>query len=137
MSENKEFARSLENATVKIIKDTIKNTEKATLFLKNKAVKECPIDQGILRAAMFNDVKVTGSEIIRRVGNTEEYAPYVHQGTGLYAINGDGRKTPWKFKVESGKYKGFHITKGQKPQPFLDNAKLRNKDKILNILAGR
>ncbi|MDM0720058.1 HK97 gp10 family phage protein, partial [Clostridium perfringens] len=63
-------------------------------------------------------------EVIGRVGNTMEYAPYVHQGTGIYAKDGNGRKTPWKYKVESGKYKGWHITKGQRPQPFLEKAKI-------------
>ena len=83
---------------------------------------------------MTHDVNIVFGQIIGRVGNTLEYAPYVHQGTGIYAKDDDGRKTPWKYKVEAGKYKGWHTTKGQKPQPFLEKSKVDNIAKIQNIL---
>lgn len=134
--DNSEFVKSIENATLKIILEATKNMEKACLLVERDAKKNCPVDQGILRASMQHDVNITTAEIVGTVSNSSEYAPYVHQGTGIYAVNGDGRKTPWKYEVKKGKYKGWHITKGQKPQPFLEKAKLDNKDKILKILAG-
>ncbi|CDG02100.1 Putative uncharacterized protein [Clostridium chauvoei JF4335] len=109
---------------------------KACLLIEREAKKNCPVDQGHLRAAMQHEVTVSSKEIIGKVSNSSEIAPYVHQGTGIYAKDGNGRKTPWKYKARSGKYKGWHITKGQKAKPFLDKAKLDNKDKIVNILAG-
>ncbi|MDB1935270.1 HK97 gp10 family phage protein [Clostridium tertium] len=136
MSDNNEFVKSIENATLKIVVEASKNMEKACLLVEREAKKNCPVDQGILRASIKHDVNFNDAEIVGTVFSSLEYAPYVHQGTGIYAVNGDGRKTPWKYEVKAGKYKGYHITKGQKPNPFLDKAKLDNKDKILKILAG-
>jgi len=135
-SDNREFQRSLEKTTYKQIMKVFKNAEKACTFLEGEGKKNCPVDQGPLRAAMFHDVKLTTTEIVGSVANSMEYAPYVHQGTGIYAKDGNGRKTPWKYKAANGKYAGWHITKGQKPNPFLEKAKLNNKDKINNILGG-
>lgn len=135
-NDNNEFAKSIENATLKIISEATKNMGKACLVVERDAKKNCSVDQGTLRASIQHDVSFSDTEIVGSVFSSLEYAPYVHQGTGIYAVNGDGRKTPWKYKVEAGKYKGWHITQGQKPNPFLDKAKLDNKNKILKILAG-
>lgn len=135
-NNNQEFIKSIENATLKIIQNVAKNMEKACLTIEGSAKQNCPVDQGILRASMQHDVSVSSGEIVGRISNSSEIAPYVHQGTGIYAKDGNGRKTPWKYKAQGGKYAGWHITKGQKPQPFLDKAKLDNKNKISSILAG-
>ena len=38
-----------------------------------------------------------------RIGTNLFYAPYVHQGTGIYAINGDGRQdVPWRYQDAEG-----------------------------------
>lgn len=134
--DNREFVNSIKEATFKIAMETYKNMEKASLFLEGEAKKNCPVDQGPLRAAMFSNVEMTSNEIIGTVANSMEYAPYVHQGTGIYSKNGDGRKTPWTYYVPAGKYAGWHKTEGQKPQPFLEDAKNNNKDKINKILGG-
>lgn len=129
-----EFSNSCERAKRQLEHQILKNITKACLLVERDAKKNCPIDQGILKAAMTHDINIWFGEVIGRIGNTMEYAPYVHQGTGIYAIDGNGRKTPWRYKVESGKYEGWHITKGQKPQPFLENAKIKNIVRIQNIL---
>lgn len=62
----------------------------------------------------------------------KEYAPYVHQGTGLFAENGDGRKdVPWHYQDADG---NWHSTSGQKPNPFLERALDENKDKCLDYI---
>lgn len=137
MSNNNDFIKSFENATKEIISRVAINMNTACLLVERQAKINCPVDQGTLRASMFSQVKLIDGELIKGiVGNSSEYAPYVHQGTGLYAVNGDGRKTPWCYRVESGKYKGYHWTKGQKPQPFLEQSKQSNLSKISRILAG-
>lgn len=133
---NNEFVTSIENATLSIINNLRSNMNSACLLIERDAKINCPVDLGILRASMTHEVRVVRTEVIGIVSNSSEYAPYVHQGTGIYAINGDGRRTPWKYKVKIGKYKGFHITKGQKPNPFLEKAREKNKAKILRLLAG-
>ena len=50
------------------------------------------------------------------VGTNVPYAVYVHYGTGLYAENGKGRKTPWVYTDRHGVK---HWTRGVHPRPFL------------------
>lgn len=131
---NESFSSSCERVKRQVENQMLKNINTACLLLKRDSMKNCPVDQGPLRAAMVHDVNILFGEVIGRVGNTMEYSPYVHQGTGIYAINGDGRKTPWKYEAKSGKYKGWHITVGQNPQPFLESAKIANMKKIQKVL---
>lgn len=134
MPDNEEFIRSMENATFKMVMDMSQKMDKACLVVESQAKQNCPVDIGILRASITSETEVTASEIVGRVGTNEEYGPYVHNGTGIYAKDGNGRKTPWGYTVRAGKHKGFHRTKGQRPQPFLENAKLEKKSAVERIL---
>ena len=134
MPDNKEFIRSMENATFKMVMDMSQKMDKACLVVESQAKQNCPVDIGILRVSITSETEVTASEIVGRVGTNEEYGPYVHNGTGIYAKDGNGRKTPWGYTVRAGKHKGFHRTKGQRPQPFLENAKLEKKSAVERIL---
>ena len=81
-------------------------------------------------------------------GSNAPYAPYVHEGTGLYAVDGHGRKdVPWYFPVDGlnkdcglpkRKIRGkeFFYTSGQHPTPFLKDAIEENKDNILHRFEG-
>ena len=134
MPDIDEFIRSMENATLKMVMDMSRKMDKACLVVESQAKQNCPVDIGILRASITSETEVTASEIVGRVGTNEEYGPYVHNGTGIYAKDGNGRKTPWGYTVRAGKHKGFHWTKGQRPQPFLENAKLEKKSAVERIL---
>ena len=134
MPDNDEFIRSMENATLKMAMDMSRKMDKACLVVESQAKQNCPVDNGILRASITSETEVTASEIVGRVGTNEEYGPYVHNGTGIYAKDGNGRKTPWGYTVRAGKHKGFHWTQGQRPQPFLENAKLEKKSAVERIL---
>lgn len=133
---NKDFETSVINATMEIVQRLFSNMERAGLVIEADAKKNVHVDQGQLRASMFTQTQMDSKSIITRVGNSSSYAPYVHQGTGLYALNGDGRKTPWCYYSASGKYKGYHITRGQAPKQFLENAKISNKERITRIIRG-
>lgn len=135
-SNNAAFEASINNATLEIIKRATANMDKACLVVERSGKQNCPVDLGQLRADIHREVVTTTSEIVGVVGNSLDYAPNVHNGTGIYAKDGKGRKTPWRFKVAAGKYKGWHTTKGQKPQPYLEDAKMENLDKISKILSG-
>ena len=50
------------------------------------------------------------------VGSAVDYAPYVELGTGIYAEDGQGRKTSWKYQDAQGKW---HTTRGMEAKPFL------------------
>lgn len=129
-------ADRLQSASDSILANFFQGMEKACLIVESAAKKNCPVDEGPLRTSITHDVSETPQEIRGRDGTNMEYGPYVHQGTGIYAVNGDGRKEPWGYTSESPKYSGFHVTVGQKPQPFLKDAVEANKDAITAALVG-
>ena len=72
---------------------------------------------GNLRASIQTETFVEDGIPTSETGPTAEYAPYVEYGTGIYAADGSGRKTPWRYKDEEGKW---HVTSGQEAQPFAE-----------------
>ena len=107
MADNGEFVKSIRDATAKIALDMEKKVSQACLVVEGEARQLCPVDQGHLRASITSETEITADEIIGRIGSNLEYAPYVHNGTGIYAVNGDGRKKPWVYEVKAGKYKAI------------------------------
>ena len=102
-------------------------------LVEGAAKDKAPKDTGALRRSITSKVEVTGSEIDGIVFTPLECAPYVEYGTGMYASNGNGRKTPWVYMDDKGNY---HYTRGQHPQPYMRPALEENKDKIINIIKG-
>ena len=116
--------------------DTIQKEEciqraltKSCLMVEAQAKVNCPVDDGQLRQSIGSEVKGN----IGAIGTNVEYAPYVHQGTGIYAVNADGRKDRWSYKDAEG---NWHSTIGQHPNPFLETALESKKPKILEIFKG-
>lgn len=109
-----------------------KALEKACLYVEAEAKKNCPVADGILRESITHSVDNTTHTGV--IGTNIEYAPYVHQGTGIYAVEGNGRKeVPWVYK--DAKTGEFVSTKGIKPTPFLADAINHNTNTILSIMA--
>lgn len=133
MSDNADFAASIENATLEIIRRAAKNMEKACLTVERTAKQNCPVDLGQLRADIHSEVLFNTEAITGIVGNSVVYATFVHNGTGIYAKDSNGRTTPWFVPLQEG---GGFMTKGQQPQPYLEDAKISNAGKIAKILAG-
>ena len=71
------------------------------------------------------------------VGSPLENAIWEEFGTGLYALHGDGRKTPWTYKDDKGKW---HKTTGKAPhralQHAFDSLKNKLKARLEHILKG-
>ena len=93
--------------------------EDALQTVENKACEKCPVNDGILRASIVHQQYQDSNHFKGDVGSNVEYAPYVHEGTGIYAREGHGRQTPWSYCDAAGVW---HTTKGQKSQPFLQQA---------------
>lgn len=74
----------------------------------------CPVDTGILRNSITHAVKEQDKTVV--LSTNVSYAPYVEYGTGVFAENGNGRQTPWKYQDAKG---NWHTTTGQKPQSFI------------------
>lgn len=136
MSDNSAFIKSMKYATHQIIQKTVNKVDKCCLLIEGVAKQKCPVDLGPLRASITSETNYNTNEIVGRVGSQLEYAPYVHNGTGIYAKDGNGRKTPWTYTVKSGKYVGTHVTIGQKPQPFLENGRNDSISEIERILGS-
>lgn len=67
---------------------------------------------GRLRNSMtYRVTNITHGRTIT-VGSAVFYAPYVEFGTGIYASNGAGRRSPWAYRDKNGK---LHWTRGIKP----------------------
>lgn len=112
---------NLENFMNEILPQVLQeNLEKACQHIENVSKSNCPVDDGQLRASITHVIEQEGNNYVGYVGSNVEYAPYVHEGTGLYAKDGMGRKdVPWTFQGADG---SWHKTSGQKPQPFLQDA---------------
>jgi HK97 gp10 family phage protein len=82
----------------------------AESFAKNL----CPVKTGNLRNSLTHTTEDDGRTAV--IGSAVTYAPYVELGTGQFAENGKGRKTPWVYVDEKGV---GHRTTGRKPTPYL------------------
>lgn len=66
------------------------------------------------------------------IGTNNEYAMYVHEGTGIFAQGGNGRTSPWSYYYRGNKLASYEepddnggvwrTTYGQRPKPFLTDA---------------
>lgn len=103
-------------------------------FVEGEAKKRTPVDAGELRDKGFGHMVDVEKGFVR-IYNDVKYAVYVEKGTGIFAVDGNGRKTPWVYFYDGNKgEKGFRFTSGQKPQPFLTPAGEENIDTIRKII---
>lgn len=83
-------------------------------IIAGQAVALAPVDTGNLKSSIDIDYKDGGLTAKISVGS--EYAIYVEYGTGVYAVDGNGRRTAWTYFDEKlGHYVKTH---GMKAQPF-------------------
>ncbi|MCR3760419.1 HK97 gp10 family phage protein [Clostridium felsineum] len=126
---------SLSDVEKKIYNSMLNKMENGLGTIELDAKKNCSVDTGALRASITHKKQLDLHGVTGVIGSTLEYAVYVHQGTGLYAINGDGRQeVPWVYRNPlTGK---FYSTKGQKPNPFLKTAIEQNRAKLDSIFSS-
>ena len=102
-------------------------------LVEGKAKLLAPVGlSGELRNKIDHKIFVDGDDKGVAIGTDLDYGIYVEKGTGIYAVEGNGRKDPWwYFDPLDGE---FHYTHGQHPQPFLEPAATENIDKIKDIV---
>lgn len=115
-----------------LTKERVKNTlNKHALNIQSLAKKNLTkngsVDTGRLRSSIAIEPYQEGMTI--RVGSSVKYAPYVEYGTGKFAENGSGRKTPWAYKNRNGQ---VIWTQGQKPKPYLRPAAEADRREYIN-----
>ena len=94
--------------------------------------RNTPVDTGQLKGSWEYEVDETKQEAV--VGSPLENAIWNEFGTGQYALNGDGRKTPWHWQDVKG---NWHTTRGKRPQRSLWNAFEKLKPKLQKALENK
>jgi len=84
------------------------------------------VDTGKTKGSWEHKVDTDKMEV--QIGSRYKNALWEELGTGIYALNGDGRKTKWVYRTEDGK---FHATVGKKPRRALYRAYNSKKNAII------
>ena len=103
----------VENATLSLLAD-MKDT--ATDYAYPYKEEGGYVRSGDLGSTMKLDLRWEGSYLVGRLYPTVDYAPYVEYGTGIYAVNGNGRQDKWKYQTPDGRWV---TTEGMKPRLFM------------------
>lgn len=97
--------------------------------LEAQVKRNTRVDSGQTKGSWTNKVDESAQKAV--VGSNLENAIWEEFGTGQYAIQGNGRKTPWVYKDRHGEW---HITKGKRPTRALFKAFTINKPKLKKAL---
>ena len=109
--------------------------EQGAGVIEGEAKRRCPVDTGRLRASITTETSIDEDQVIALVGTNVEYATAVEYGTGVFAEDGKGRKTPWKWKGDGKKHRGWHTTSGYPAKPFLRPAYESRKLEAMRVIA--
>ena len=115
----------------KIVLDKIQETGEQFLEevggeVESQTKRNTKVDTGKTKNSWEHIVDADKMEV--QVGSRYKNALWEELGTGIYALNGDGRKTKWVYRTEDGK---FHATVGKKPRRALDGAFESEKNLII------
>lgn len=119
---SKEVLAAFQEAAVRAL-------EKCGLTAEGYAKQLCPVDTGNLRNSITH--QVDESEPAVYIGSSSEYAAYVELGTGKHYPG--GRPTPWVYQDAKGQW---HMTSGQRAQPYLKPAVADNLQTYKDIIEG-
>lgn len=135
MADTRAFEQSCDNSVNKMQELLMQNMELTLDHVAGKAKEKVGVGTGALRADTRSlGVKIVGDEVHGAVGNSLEYAIYHHQGTGIYASDGNGRKTPWVYEDPKTGEKIW--TRGSKPNPYLKDTIEQEQSTISKLLGG-
>lgn len=135
MADTRAFEQSCDNSVNQMQELLMQNMEQTLEYVAGKAKGRVGVDTGALRADTRSlGVEIVGDEVHGAVGNSLEYAIYHHQGTGIYAVNGNGRKTPWVYEDPKTGEKIY--TRGSKPNPYLKDTIEQEQSTISKLLGG-
>lgn len=96
--------------------------------LEAQTKRNTKVDTGQTKGSWEHTVDAKKMEV--QVGSRYENALWEEFGTGIYALNGDGRKTKWVYKnPKNGK---FYATVGKKPRRALWRAYQSTKNSIIS-----
>ena len=126
------FNRDMEAYADRKLRQIEQGLTKGAQEVERSARQKCPKDTDALRQSITHKLSVSGAKTVAIVGSELEYAPYVHEGTGIHSRTGMGRKdVPWSYQDEEG---NWHSTDGLEPRPFLEEARNECADRVFQIL---
>ena len=96
--------------------------------LEAQVKRNTAVDTGQLKGSWR--YKVDNNKLEAVVGSPLENAIWEEFGTGEFALEGNGRKTPWTYQDTKG---NWHYTKGKKPRRALHNAFTKLKSKLIKL----
>ena len=135
MADTVAFEKSCDDSVKQMQELLMQNMELTLDHVAGKAKEKVGVGTGALRADTRSlGVEIVGDEVHGSVGNSLEHAIYHHQGTGIYAVNGDGRKTPWVYEDPKTGEKIY--TRGSKPNPYLKDTIEQEQSTISKLLGG-
>ena len=135
MADTRAFEQACDNSVNKMQELLMQNMELTLDHVSGKAKEKVGVGTGALRADTRSlGVEIVGDEVRGSVGNSLEHAIYHHQGTGIYAVNGNGRKTPWVYDDPKTGEKIY--TRGSKPNPYLKDTIEQEQSTISKLLGG-
>ena len=135
MADTRAFEKACDEADKLVLDILVQNMELALDHVAEKAKEKVGVGTGALRADTRSlGVEIVGDEVHGAVGNSLEYAIYHHQGTGIYASDGNGRKTPWVYDDPKTGEKIY--TRGSKPNPYLKDTIEQEQSTISKLLGG-
>ena len=100
--------------------------------LKSQTKRNTPVDSGDLAKSWDYDIDEYAQKAV--IGSPLQNAIWNEFGTGQYALNGDGRKTPWKYQDLKGQW---HTTTGKRPRRSLEKAFNSLKTKLQQALEDK
>ena len=100
--------------------------------LESQTKRNTPVDNGDLKKSWNYDVDESAQKAF--VGSPLENAIWNEFGTGQYALNGDGRKTPWKYQDRKGQW---YTTTGKRPRRSLQKAFNSLETKLLQMFEDK
>ncbi len=106
----------------------------AGFFVVGEASKNISNNGSVQTGLMINSNEhdIDPKKGIVRIGNTRKYSIWVEKGTGIYAQDGNGRKTPWVYTDARG---NTFFTRGQKPKPFIMPAAMEHREELIEMIA--
>ena len=115
----------------KIVLDKIQETGEQFLEevggeVEAQTKRNTKVDTGKTKGSWEHVVDTDKMEV--QVGSRYKNALWEEFGTGIYALNGDGRQTRWVYRTPDGKY---HSTVGKKPRRALYKAYNSKKNQII------
>ena len=135
MADTRAFEQACDNSVNQMQELLMQNMELTLDHVAEKAKEKVGVDTGALRADTRSlGVEIVGDEVHGAVGNSLEHAIYHHQGTGIYASDGNGRKTPWVYEDPKTGEKIY--TRGSKPNPYLKDTIEQEQSTISKLLGG-